>query len=48
MEKKVNDMTLGEQEAWLVDRLQQQYAVQDQIKKLLAIVRGGQKIKLKE
>lgn len=46
MEKKVNEMTLDEQEAWLVEKLQQYYAIQDDIKRLLATVRGGTKIKL--
>ena len=46
MVKKVNEMTLDEQEAWLVKELQKQYAIQDKIKRLLATVRGGTKIKL--
>ena len=48
MEKKVNEMTLDEQEAWLVKQLQQYYAIHDDIKRLLATVRGGNKIKIKE
>lgn len=44
MEKKINEMTLDEQERWLVDKLQEYYAIQDDIKRLLAKVRGGQKI----
>lgn len=41
-------MTLDEQERWLVDKLQQNYAIQDEIKRLLATVRGGQRIKINE
>lgn len=48
MEKKVNEMTLDEQEAWLVKKLQQYYAIQDDIKRLLATVRGGQRIMINE
>lgn len=48
MEKQINDMTLDEQETWLVQKLQQYYAIQDDIKRLLATVRGGQKIKINE
>lgn len=41
-------MTLNEQERWLVEKLQLNYAKQDDIKKLLATVRGGKRIKIKE
>jgi hypothetical protein len=45
---KINQMTLDEQERWLVEELQKQYVIQDKIKRLLATVRGGAKIKIKE
>lgn len=48
MEKKVNEMTADEQEAWLVGKLQEYYAILDDIKRLLATVRGGQRIKINE
>jgi hypothetical protein len=41
-------MTLDEQESWLVKKLQEYYAKQDDIKRLLATVRGGQRIKINE
>jgi hypothetical protein len=48
MEKKVNEMTLDEQESWLVKKLQEYYAIEDDIKRMLATVRGGQRIKINE
>ncbi len=48
MGNKINEMTLNEQERWLVEKLQLNYAKQDDIKKLLATVRGGKRIKIKE
>jgi len=48
MPKGFNKWTVNEQEAWLVDTLQQYYAVQNQISKMLAKLRGGQRLQIKD
>jgi hypothetical protein len=48
MPKNWNKMTLSEQELWLVGRLQEYYAVESQITKMLAKIRGGERIQVKE
>jgi hypothetical protein len=48
MPKGFNKWTLSEQESWLVVRLQEYYAVESHISKMLAKIRGGQKIEVKE
>lgn len=48
MPKGFNKWTISEQESWLVARLQEYYAVENQISKMLAKLRGGQKIEVKE
>ena len=46
--KNFNKMTLNEQEAILVSRLQDLLATESEIKKALAKVRGGRKYEVKE
>lgn len=48
MPKNWNKWTLSEQELWLVGRLQEYYLIENQITKMLAKLRGGQKIEVKE
>ncbi len=48
MPKNWNKWTLSEQELWLVTRLQEYYAVESQITKMLAKIRGGERIQVKE
>jgi hypothetical protein len=48
MPKGFNKWSLTEQELWLVNRLQEYYAVESQIVKMLAKIRGGVKIEVKE
>jgi hypothetical protein len=48
MPKNWNKWTLSEQELWLVGRLQEYYVIENQITKMLAKLRGGQKIEVKE
>lgn len=48
MPKNWNKWTLSEQESWLVGRLQEYYAVENQISKMLAKIRGGQKIEVRD
>jgi hypothetical protein len=48
MPKGFSKWTLSEQELWLVNRLQEYYAVESQISKMLAKIRGGHKIQVKE
>jgi hypothetical protein len=46
LSKKFNKMSLQEQEAYLVKELQEMYKAEDEIKKMLGRVRGGQKINI--
>jgi hypothetical protein len=48
MPKNWNKWTLSEQELWLVGRLQEYYVIENQITKMLAKIRGGEKIQVKE
>jgi hypothetical protein len=48
MPKGFSKWSLTEQELWLVNRLQEYYAVESQIVKMLAKIRGGVKIEVKE
>lgn len=48
MPKGFNKWTISEQELWLVNRLQEYYAVENQITKMLAKIRGGERIQVKE
>lgn len=46
--KSWNKMNLSEQEDWLVKKYQETIEVVDEIRRMLAKVRGGQKIKVIE
>lgn len=48
MPKGWNKMTLSEQESWLVIKLQEYYNIETEITKMLAKIRGGQRIKITE
>ena len=48
MPKGFSKWSLTEQELWLVTRLQEYYAVESQITKMLAKIRGGERIQVKE
>ena len=46
--KGFNKMTLQEQESWLVKEFQKVCEVQNDISRMLAKIRGGNKIEVKE
>jgi hypothetical protein len=46
--KKFNKMTLQEQEAWLIERLQETHAQEDKIRRMLAEVRKGYRYEVTE
>lgn len=46
--KNWNKMSLAEQEAWLVKKLTELYDMENNVKKALAKVRGGNKYEVKE
>lgn len=48
MPKNWNKWTLNEQELWLVGKLQEYYVIENQITKMLAKIRGGQKIEVRD
>jgi predicted phage-related endonuclease len=48
MPKGFNKWSAQEQESWLVKRLQEYYAVESQISKMLASIRGGQRLQVSE
>lgn len=48
MPKNWNKMTRNEQEEWLVKKYQEAINVADELKRMLGIVRGGQKVEVKE
>lgn len=48
MPKGFNKMPAMDQESWLVQKLQDVYSVESQLKKLLAAVRGGQRVNIPE
>jgi len=48
MPKGFNKMPVMDQESWLVQKLQDVYSVESQLKKLLAAVRGGQRVNIPE
>ena len=41
-------MNLAEQESWLVKKLQEQYSIENEITKMLARIRGGQRVIVKD
>ena len=48
MPKNWNKMTRQEQEEWLVKKYQAALEVTDTIRRMLATVRGGQRVEVKE
>lgn len=48
MPKGFNKWSAQEQESWLVKRLQEYYAVETQISRMLASIRGGQRLQVSE
>ena len=44
MPKGFNKWSAQEQEIWLVNKLQDYYAIQNQISRMLASIRGGQRL----
>ena len=46
MPKNWNKLTLNEQESWLVKKYQEMLAEVDSVTKMLAKIRGGQRIKI--
>ena len=46
--KNWNKMSLAEQEVWLVNRLNELYDMENNIKQALAKVRGGTRFEVKE
>jgi hypothetical protein len=48
MPKNWNKMKLSEQESWLVNKLQEYYSVENEITKMLARIRGGQRVIVKD
>ena len=48
MPPKWNKMKLSEQESWLVNKLQEYYSVENEITKMLARIRGGQRVIVKD
>lgn len=46
--KKFNKMTLQEQEAWLIAKLQETHAQEDNIRRMLADVRKGYRYEVRE
>jgi hypothetical protein len=46
--KGFNKMAVSDQETWLVKKLQDLYAVEHQLKKLLGAVRGGNRVTIPE
>ena len=48
MPKGFNKWSAQEQEIWLVNKLQDYYAIQNQISRMLASIRGGQRLQISE
>lgn len=48
MPKGFNKMPAKDQESWLVEKLQDLHSVESQLRKLLAAVRGGQRVVIPE
>jgi hypothetical protein len=48
MPKGFNKWSVQEQESWLVKRLQEYYAIETQISRMLASIRGGQRLHVSE
>jgi len=48
MPKGFSKWSMQEQEIWLVNKLQYYYDVQSQISRMLASIRGGQRLQISE
>lgn len=48
MPKGFNKWSATEQEVWLVNKLQYYYDIQSQITRMLASIRGGQRLQVSE
>jgi len=48
MPKGFNKWSMQEQEIWLVNKLQDYYAIQNEISRMLASIRGGQRLQVSE
>jgi hypothetical protein len=48
MPKGFNKWSATEQEVWLVNKLQYYYDIQSQITRMLASIRGGQRLQISE
>ena len=48
MPKNWNKLTLSEQETWLVKKYQEMMSEVDEITRMMAKIRGGQRIQVKE
>ena len=48
MPKGFSKWSAQEQEIWLVNKLQDYYAIQSQISRMLASIRGGQRLQISE
>ena len=48
MPKGFGKWSAQEQEIWLVNKLQDYYAIQSQISRMLASIRGGQRLQISE
>jgi len=48
MPKGFNKWSAQEQEVWLVNKLQYYYDIQSQITRMLASIRGGQRLQVSE
>jgi hypothetical protein len=48
MPKGFGKWSAQEQEIWLVNKLQDYYAIQNQITRMLASIRGGQRLQISE
>jgi hypothetical protein len=48
MPKGFNKWSAQEQEIWLVNKLQDYYAIQNEISRMLASIRGGQRLQVSE
>lgn len=45
--KKINKMSMDEQESWIVEKLMEMQKVERRLRRLLATIRGGQKVEIK-
>jgi hypothetical protein len=48
MPKGFNKMPVMDQESWLVQKLQDVHSLESQLRKMLAAVRGGQRVNIPE